>query len=63
MITKHDAAGDFLREKMDTIVRQLPPEDRAKVKFENGKLDGPPELVARVKDLLRREDADGSAGD
>jgi hypothetical protein len=63
MTTKHDAVEEFLVEKVDTIVRQLPPEERERVKFVNGKLSGPPDLVRKVKSLLRREDAEGTAGD
>lgn len=54
---------EFLVEKVDTIVRQLPPEERERVKFVDGKLSGPPDLVRKVKSLLRREDAEGTAGD
>lgn len=58
-----DTVGEFLQSKIDTIIRGLPPEEREKITFSDGAFSGPPDLVRKVKDLMRREDAHGSAGD
>ncbi len=60
---EHDAMGHFLLHKLDTIIRQLPPEERSKVHMQDGELHGPDELVRKVKELARKDDKKGSAGD
>lgn len=52
----------FLAERIDKLIRQLPPEERSKISFENGRFIGPAEVVRKVKGMARREDTRGLAG-
>jgi hypothetical protein len=53
----------FLNTEIDALIRQLPPEERAKISFENGRFTGPVELIRKVKSMARGEDSRGAAGD
>lgn len=61
--TPHETLEGFLNERIDALIRQLPPEERAKITFENGQFSGPAELIRKVKNMARGEDAHGSSGD
>lgn len=61
--TPPETLEGFLDARIDALIRQLPPEERAKISFENGRFTGPAEVIRKVKSMARREDAHGSAGD
>jgi len=61
--TPPETLEGFLNARIDTLIRQLPPEERAKISFENGQFRGPAELIRKVKSMARGEDAHGSTGD
>jgi hypothetical protein len=61
--TPPETLEGFLSERIDLLIRQLPPEERSKISFEGGRFTGPAEIIRKVKSMARREDTEGPAGD
>jgi hypothetical protein len=53
----------FLDEQMETLIRQLPPEERAKISVQSGRYSGPPELIQKLQRLAQGDDNPAPASD
>jgi hypothetical protein len=53
----------ILDPRIEALIRQLPPEERAKISVQGGRFSGPKELIHKLQGLSQGEDTKGPAGD
>jgi len=61
--TPSEMQDGILDARIESLIRQLPPEERAKISVQGNRYSGPEDLMRKLHSLSQREDDEGPAGD